>query len=132
MFNESFQSSGSNKNEISRADVDTILNEARDCNLVARPFRNDDRTSEEGICFCCNDCCEYFSNPSEVCDKGAFIERTDFGNCNDCGVCADVCYFNARFIKDDKLSIRTENCYGCGLCVDICPGECIEMVVRKH
>jgi len=130
MLSGSFQSSGSDKKEISREDVNAILNEARNGNLVARPFRNDDRTSVDGICFCCKDCCEYFSNPSEVCDKGAFVEKTDIDSCSDCGVCADVCYFNARLIDDDKLSVTTENCYGCGLCVDVCPEACIEMVNR--
>ncbi len=132
LFSETVQSSGSGKKEITREDVNAILNDARNENLVARPFRNEDRTSTEGICFCCNDCCEYFRNPSEACDKGTFIEKTDTDSCSDCGVCADVCYFNARLIEDDKLSVITENCYGCGLCVDICPEACIEMISRLN
>jgi ferredoxin len=51
--------------------------------------------------------------------------------CTHCGACEDVCYFKARKMNDDKLTIARNNCYGCGLCVLSCPTECITMEKRQ-
>lgn len=123
---------GSNRKKISISEVDGILEEARQKNLVPRPFRDEaTRTRLEGICFCCDDCCSYFLNPDEVCDKGKYIENTDMRRCTHCGDCVDICYFKARTIDDDVLMVNSDACYGCGLCVASCPVDCIEMVPRK-
>lgn len=107
-----------------------ILEEARVKHLVPRPFRTDDGSGVAGICFCCDDCCTYFVNHIEACDKGASIERTAMEDCLRCGACQDVCYFSARVLQDGVLRIDGDRCYGCGLCVDVCPAECIRMVPR--
>lgn len=121
---------GSNMHEIGFVEVEAIFTEAISQKLVARPFRReDDRTVTDGICFCCDDCCDYFINPSaSPCDKGSLIENTDAELCTNCGTCVEVCYFGARSLWDDKLSIDLEKCYGCGSCVEVCPEGCIEMV----
>lgn len=129
-FNDDFPTSGSGKRKISISEVRNLLVEAREHNLVARPFRNENFTGTDGICFCCNDCCEYFLNPSEKCDKGAFIEKTDLEKCSYCGLCEETCYFHARKIKNVKLIIKRGLCYGCGLCLTVCPDNCIEMIKR--
>jgi len=129
-FAEETPGSGSDKKEILLAHVFDILNEARVKHLVARPFRSEDRTQTEGICFCCDDCCAYFIDPKEKCDKGEMIERTDHDLCNDCGICIDVCHFGARKISGGELLLFREKCYGCGLCVDVCPLECVKMAER--
>lgn len=122
---------GSGRRQISRDEADAILDEARTTYLVARPFRDDaTRTVTEGLCFCCSDCCGYFLNPEEVCDKGKFIEKTDVDGCTVCGDCEDVCHFKARLIIDDEMLIESDNCYGCGLCEAVCPTACIELVPR--
>ena len=131
MFGAGQNSSGSGKREIAKRDVTVILKEAKDKNLVARPFRSDDRKKTDGICFCCDDCCGYFLDPKETCDKGKLIEKTDLKQCTQCGACESVCYFCARKMKKDKLMVNRDKCYGCGLCVDACPVNCIEMVKRK-
>ncbi len=116
---------------ITRAQVEEILCEAREHRLVARPFRGwEDRTATEGICFCCDDCCGYFLNKEERCDKGRFIERTNVSECNDCGGCVDVCHFGARAIVGGRLALSMEECYGCGTCAASCPLDCIGMVER--
>lgn len=130
MFSGDQGASGSGKRPITRPEVDAIIAEARSGKLVARPFRSDDRTRTDGICFCCDDCCGYFLDPKEVCDKGARIERTDMNGCTHCGACADACHFGARGMKDGKLTVDRDKCYGCGLCVDACPVSCIEMGKR--
>ena len=122
--------SGSGKKEVTLADVESILHEAEVKNLVARPFRNGAKTETDGICFCCDDCCGYFLNPAEKCDKGELIAQTDFAACTHCGICEEACYFKARKMRDDQLTVNSDRCYGCGLCVTVCPEECIRMTVR--
>ncbi len=115
---------------ISAQEAADILEEARTKHLVPRPFRTDDGSGVAGICFCCEDCCTYFANRIEACDKGASIERTAMEDCLQCGACEDVCYFHARAVVDGTLHIDRDKCYGCGLCVDVCPAECVRMVAR--
>lgn len=129
MFNGDFPGSGSGKREIKKKDALDILSEAREKNLVTRPFRNEaDRTVTDGICFCCDDCCGYFLDPSEKCDRGELAAETDFDVCNHCGLCADVCHFNARNMVEGVLVVEKDYCYGCGLCAGVCPEECVHMV----
>ncbi len=128
MFSYSGGASGSNAHSVTKAEALDILLEARDKKLVSRPFRNNDFTDTDGICFCCQDCCGYFLDPQEICNKGSFIEQTDVSQCINCGLCVDVCYFKARRIANTILEINRDKCYGCGLCVDICPTACIKMV----
>jgi Pyruvate/2-oxoacid:ferredoxin oxidoreductase delta subunit len=131
MFRNDIGASGSGLKEISYGQVEMILDEAKDKHLVSRPFRNmEDKTIVDGICFCCDDCCGYFLSPDEKCDKGALIENTFFDECTHCGVCVEVCYFDARKMVGGKLEVEADKCYGCGLCVDICPESCIRMVTR--
>ena len=128
VFNHEFGGSGSNLHEVDRPSVEGILREADDKRLVARPFRSQDRTQTDGICFCCDDCCGYFLNPAETCDRGQLAEATAMADCTHCGLCADVCHFQARRMEDGLLVVAHDNCYGCGLCVDICPEDCIRMM----
>ncbi len=121
--------SGSGKKEVTLKEVEEIFKEAKETHLVTRPFRNEERTALEGICFCCDDCCGYFLNPEEKCDKGFFVEHTDMGDCSHCGACTEVCYFGARKI-DGTLVVDGNNCFGCGLCSEVCPEACIQMVPR--
>lgn len=129
-FSEESPGTGSGKREIMLAEVVEILNEAKSKHLVARPFRNDDRTETEGVCFCCDDCCAYFLDPKEKCDKGEMIESTDFSSCDQCDLCIDVCHFGARMVSGGMLKVDREKCYGCGLCADVCPPGAVRMVKR--
>jgi ferredoxin len=122
---------GSGQKEVDRAFVAGILAEAKAKDLVARPFRDESRKNDEGLCFCCNDCCSYFADRSEICDRGKFVEKTDMETCTDCEACVDFCYFGARKMEDGKLKVTTSECYGCGLCLTACPEDCIEMVPRN-
>lgn len=123
--------SGSGKHRASAGEVEEILREAADAHLVPRPFRNDERTGIDGICFCCDDCCAYFLDPTEPCDKGASIEHTRLESCTRCGSCTEVCHFGARAMNQDSLVIETEKCFGCGLCADVCPENCIGISARS-
>jgi ferredoxin len=122
---------GVGRKRVTREHAANLLKVAESKHLVTRPFRDyESKQRTEGICFCCNDCCEYFRNPEEICEKGRFIEKTSMGDCIDCGACAEVCFFMAREMDADKFVVNREKCYGCGLCLDVCPVDCIEMVPR--
>ncbi len=130
-FSPVTEASGSGWREISRKEAEEIFREAEDKRLVTRPFRKaDDRTATDGICFCCDDCCGYFLNREERCDRGAFVEETDLSLCTDCLACVAPCHFEARKIKNGRLSLNRDECYGCGLCVEACPSGGITMVRR--
>jgi electron transport complex protein RnfB len=131
MFRGDISPSGTGKKEIRLTDVLAILEEAIDKRLVARPFRSEtDMNVTDGICFCCDDCCGYFLDPTEKCDKGSQIESTDMNSCNFCGDCASICYFGARKMVGDELIVSRDRCYGCGLCVNSCSEKAISIVPR--
>ncbi|SYZ74431.1 conserved hypothetical protein [Candidatus Zixiibacteriota bacterium] len=131
MFRDDIEPTGFGFHEISYVDVERIFDEAGEKHLVTRPFRDmNDPARVDGICFCCDDCCGYFLNPVEECDKGPLIEETVMEDCTHCAVCTEVCYFGARKMAGGKLLLDREKCYGCGLCVDICPENCITMIRR--
>jgi ferredoxin len=130
-FSEQTAAGGAGWKHVTREDAANLLKVAKSNRLATRPFRDyESRQRTEGICFCCDDCCEYFLNPEEICEKGRLIEKTAVGDCIDCGACAEVCYFKAREMDADKLVVDREKCFGCGLCRDVCPVDCIEMVSR--
>jgi Pyruvate/2-oxoacid:ferredoxin oxidoreductase delta subunit len=132
MFSGESAASGSGKKEIASDGAQAILAEARAKNLVARPFRDEGRTSTDGICFCCDDCYGYFLSPDEKCGKGELVAETDLDTCTHCGACTDLCYFKARSLDENgKLSVDADACYGCGLCRTACPEDCIQMVERS-
>lgn len=126
---EDMEATGSGKRPLSRAEAEKLQAGAEADGLVARPFRNAGGGTA-GICFCCDDCCSYFLDRHEVCDKGAMISSTDPDVCTHCGNCVPACRFGARTIEDDRLVFDADACYGCGLCVEECPLECIEMQPR--
>ena len=116
--------------QIALADVEALVARHRRL-LVARPFRS--QTEPDGIgglCVCCDDCCAYFLDPTMPCDRGSRVQETDKATCEDCGTCAEVCYFRVRAIADGKLTLAPENCYGCGLCAEVCPTGSARMVER--
>jgi len=130
MFTGEGGTSGSGRKEVDLAYVNQIFSDAFAAHLVTRPFRNEARTDVEGICFCCDDCCGYFTNPAETCDKGTKVAVSNLDCCFDCDVCTEYCYFKARVRVGDRLVIDPEKCYGCGLCAEVCTSGCIEMVDR--
>jgi len=118
--------------EITKAQVDEIFKETQEKHLVTRPFRDEtDMKATGGICFCCDDCCGYFLNRAERCDKGSLIEQTDLDICTHCGICVEVCYFDARKMDGNELTINRDECYGCGLCREVCLEDCIQLINRN-
>jgi ferredoxin len=132
MFDLKASASGSGKRPLTRAEAEALLNEARGAGLVCRPFRTPDRSGTEGVCFCCNDCCGYFLDPQEKCDRGKTEQATDPSACTNCGACVDICFFQARKIgAGGELNVDRDKCYGCGNCLPTCPVGAITLAPRS-
>ncbi|MFC2151045.1 ATP-binding protein [Bacteroidota bacterium] len=55
------------------------------------------------------------------------IANIDSDKCTNCGMCADICRFDAISVINDLYTIKTLNCEGCGYCARVCPVEAINM-----
>ena len=49
-------------------------------------------------------------------------------NCTHCGLCAEVCQFNAIAIIGQKVLVFPQLCHGCGSCTMMCPEKAIKEV----
>jgi MinD superfamily P-loop ATPase len=47
--------------------------------------------------------------------------------CTNCGVCAEVCRFDAIPVINDQHIVEPLNCEGCGYCPRVCPEDAIAM-----
>ncbi|MBN2379399.1 4Fe-4S binding protein [candidate division WOR-3 bacterium] len=104
--------SGEGLKEVDKEFVEGILVEAEVNHLVSQPFRyREDKSRILGICFCCDDCCEYILDEDKKSDKGRFQEHTDLEICSNCGNCVEVCYFNVRKMSEGILVINQEGCW---------------------
>jgi MinD superfamily P-loop ATPase len=61
---------------------------------------------------------------------GIPVPKINFGRCNFCGRCAEVCAFNALAVFQDKVMVFEELCHGCGSCAYLCPEKAITEVER--
>jgi len=48
--------------------------------------------------------------------------------CTYCGVCAEVCPFDAIKVSKNKWNFSNRACFGCGVCVDACKNKAIKHV----
>ncbi len=46
-----------------------------------------------------------------------------------CGLCTELCPWDAPIIEDSIMVVRQERCRGCGVCVAACPKRAIDMRV---
>jgi len=46
-------------------------------------------------------------------------------NCTHCGICSEVCPFDAITINENSWNIDKKTCFGCGVCVENCPTEAL-------
>ena len=45
--------------------------------------------------------------------------------CTYCGVCAEVCPFDAITVKNNAWKYKERTCFGCGVCVDVCKSKAL-------
>ena len=81
-------------------------------------FTNSEPRTEEGL------------DPTEVALL-SIIEVRNKGTdgCILCGLCVDLCPWDAPVIIDRTIHVRQERCRGCGVCVAACPKKAIDMRV---
>ncbi|MFQ5826632.1 MAG: 4Fe-4S binding protein [Dehalococcoidia bacterium] len=67
--------------------------------------------------------------------KGRIVAQVDEGLCNGCGICEDVCAWDAIKMRDGLAEVNRELCEGCRLCVADCPTEALSLentdILRK-
>ncbi|MFN3282808.1 MAG: 4Fe-4S binding protein, partial [Pseudothermotoga sp.] len=63
----------------------------------------------------------------EIDRRRLFKAKIDPALCTSCGVCQDVCIYDAPY-PSNKSYIIGDRCDGCGLCVKLCPTKAIKMV----
>ncbi len=59
--------------------------------------------------------------------KGGNLAAINSEKCTGCGLCIELCRFDA--ITDD-FHIKDVDCEGCGVCVDFCPEQAIDFPVK--
>ena len=53
------------------------------------------------------------------------VATIDQTNCTNCGLCQDVCRFDAISVHNEQYIISPLDCEGCGYCARVCPTETI-------
>ncbi|MBI4288055.1 MAG: 4Fe-4S binding protein [Chloroflexi bacterium] len=59
--------------------------------------------------------------------QGKVISKVDEALCNGCGICEDVCAFDAIHVVGGVAKVLNSSCEGCNLCVADCPTEAISL-----
>jgi MinD superfamily P-loop ATPase len=67
---------------------------------------------------------------SEARDVTIPVPSVDEGACTGCGVCGDVCAFNAIVPVGGSVLLFPELCHGCGACALLCPEHAITEIPR--
>lgn len=63
-------------------------------------------------------------------DVGPPVPEVDDSLCTYCGLCGQVCEFNAITVVDDRVLLFTDLCHGCGSCTLNCPEYALKEVPR--
>lgn len=53
------------------------------------------------------------------------VPQVDESRCNHCGVCAQVCAFNALAVLSGEVLVFPELCHSCSACLHLCPNRAI-------
>ena len=59
--------------------------------------------------------------------QGGGVAVINQDRCVDCGLCRDLCRFDAI---NDSYEVNLIDCEGCGVCVDLCPEKAIDFPVK--
>lgn len=59
------------------------------------------------------------------------LANIDQAKCTQCGICENICRFDAIKNKGNGFFIEELNCEGCGYCEKVCPTKAIQMISNK-
>lgn len=68
---------------------------------------------------------------TEEVDVTVMVPAIEKEKCNLCGVCSDVCEFNAIAIMGPEPLVFPSLCHSCGACIELCPEQAITESARK-
>ncbi len=121
--------------DVSKEEVLTLLKDCDERGLIHQLIYFPNPDFYYVICNCCPCCCvilnRFLKEGSPQMIKSDFIANIDLIKCQNCGDCAEWCYFNALFLKDNKLHFKEEQCFGCGICVSKCPNNAISLHLKQ-
>jgi len=59
------------------------------------------------------------------------VPKVDEDKCTHCGLCAEICAYNALAVLPDRVMVFPELCHGCGACSYLCPEKAISEEGRE-
>jgi formate hydrogenlyase subunit 6/NADH:ubiquinone oxidoreductase subunit I len=87
------------------------------------------------ICNCCTCCClgmaSFFRGVPRMTHSG-YIPIVETDSCTGCGMCEEICPFQAISLNMDIPHVNQEGCMGCGLCTSHCPTNSIRLTLAPE
>ena len=83
------------------------------------------------ICNCCTCCCgamHAWRNGTPMLASSGYVSRVEEEQCVGCGICAEVCPFEAISVSDGVAIVDWALCMGCGVCVSTCGEGALSLV----
>ncbi len=68
---------------------------------------------------------------TKVENKFKMIPEWDETKCDACGICQEVCNFNAILQLGSLITVFPELCHGCYACSELCPTSALPMIPKK-
>jgi len=117
---------------ISQSEAVEILRAERNRGHVHHAFFKDAMLDRfYAICNCCSCCCgamQAWRYGTPMLASSGYVSTVDANRCVGCGVCADVCPFDAVRVTDRLALVDSAACMGCGVCVAKCPHDALALV----
>lgn len=104
-------------------------------NGLVRSINN--KENPDYLCNCCECCCVFIQGLkkygiSTSIGKSGFIAKLNPEMCNLCGLCVEMCLFEAISYENEGIKINEDKCFGCGLCSYHCPQSAIQLILHKN
>jgi len=126
-----------NARQISQSEALDIIKTLRASGHVTQAFLKVATGGLTGvICNCCPKCCvcmessrlskKFDPNLTMIAPSG-YIAVHDAQKCTNCGICADICPFDAIEIQNGTYCYDQDKCMGCELCVEKCPNQALQL-----
>ncbi len=84
------------------------------------------------ICNCCRCCCgamQAHRTGVPMLAPSGYVSRIDDALCVGCGLCVEMCPFDALSLRDGIAVVDDEACMGCGVCVSTCAQDALSLAL---